>query len=184
MQRMFLSAPDFVVRAVADMAAGRPADRDAIRRFVAGSPAAAPDGRLPERIKRPAAPARGGAYHDIRLYADELNATYLGNRSTAEIAWGRKISAGIRRSIQFGSYDPTRNRITMNRRLDRAGIPRYFVEYILFHEMLHEVLGIGERADGRRDIHGRVFKLMESTYPDFDKALRYERELCKQLHLL
>ena len=72
----------------------------------------------------------------------------------------------------------------MNRKLDNPGVPRYFVEFVLFHEMLHEVLGIGERADGRRDIHGRVFRLMESTYPDYDRAMRFERELCRRLGIL
>ncbi len=69
----------------------------------------------------------------------------------------------------------------MNRKLDSAQVPAYFVEYILFHEMLHEVLGIGSRADGRRDIHGSLFRLMESTYPDFDRAQRFEKELCRRL---
>ncbi|MDR0362810.1 MAG: hypothetical protein LBJ46_09035 [Planctomycetota bacterium] len=184
LQRIFLSAPDEVVRALAAMAAGRGGDRAAIRAFIAE---ALPAGRKEAEKRSPTDPpttSTPGMFHDIHAYARELNSLYLDSRSTADIAWGRSGGGRIRRSIQFGSYDPVRNLITMNRRLDRSDIPRYFIEYILFHEMLHEVLGIGERPDGRRDIHGRIFKLMESTFPDFDKAARFERELVKRLDLL
>ncbi len=130
-----------------------------------------------------AAAERRTAHHDIGEYARYLNETYLGGRSTARIVWGRR-SPPSRRSIRFACYDPARNMVIMNRKLDNAAIPAYFVEYILFHELLHEVLGIGERKDGRRDIHGSLFKLMESTFPDYEKAIRFEKELCKRLGTL
>ena len=58
------------------------------------------------------------------------------------------------------------------------------MEYILFHEMLHEVLGMDLGPDGRRSVHGRLFKLMESTYPDYEKAVAYEKGLCRRLETL
>ncbi len=123
-------------------------------------------------------------HHDIGEYARYLNETYLGGRSRARVVWGRRRTLPSRRSIRFACYDPQRNLVIMNRKLDNAAIPAYFVEYILFHELLHEVLGIGERKDGRRDIHGSLFKLMESTFPDYEKARRFEKELCRRLGTL
>lgn len=179
LHRAFLSAPAEVLDEVAALLAGRRADRARILSFVeerlreAGPP-------LPPR-RRPARSAGTGAAHDLAAYAGELNRLYLNGRSSAAVSWGRRGARRGSRSIRFACYDASRNLIIMNRKLDSPAIPRYFVEFVLFHEMLHEVLGIGEKADGRRDIHGRVFKLMETTFPDYDKALRFERELVRHL---
>lgn len=185
LQRMFLYASDQVldevVGVVSSGRAGSPG-RAALRAFI--------DNRVAEL--RAAQPAKRSvssdrlqsSHHPIADYAVYLNKTYLGDRSTAQVVWGRKNRVRSSRSIRFAAYDPVRNRITMNRKLDRADIPRYFIEFVLFHEMLHEVLGIGERPDGRRDIHGSLFQLMESTFPDAQRAREYEHELCKRLGYL
>ena len=178
LQRAFLNADAAVLNEIALLLAGRPTERLALRSFIDacfqdGVPTAQPQEPSPERQK--------SQHHDIAAYARELNATYLGGRSTARVVWGRRSTRRSTRSIRFACYDPERNMVIMNRKLDSARIPAFFVEYVLFHEMLHEVLGIGEREDGRRDIHGSLFKLMESTFPDYDKAQRYEKELCKHL---
>ncbi len=182
LQRIFLDSPPEVLEELGDLLAGRETRRGAVRAFVdrrfREEPPAAE--RAPAR-RRPSPARQAPAHHDIAGMAARLNETYLGNRSRAGVVWGRRNKTRSRRSIRFGCFDPARNLIIMNRKLDRPDIPAYFVEFILFHEMLHEVLGIDSRPDGRRDIHGKLFKLMESTYPDYDKAQRFERELCTRL---
>lgn len=179
LQRIFLDSEPEVLDEIALLLTGRKTNRCALRRFIRDrfqdTPAVARPRRIPdgERVR--------SGHHDIAAYARELNATYLNGRSRAEVVWGRRSNRRSRRSIRFACYDPERNLVIMNRKLDSPAIPAYFVEYVLFHELLHEVLGIGEREDGRRDIHGSLFKLMESTFPDYEKARRYERELCKRL---
>ena len=186
LQEIFLNATSGVLDELAGMISGRHGDRSAIRDFVAANFSADAEASFQSRTPPAPAPDAGrGHHHDLAAYADELNRLYLRGRSTASITWGRRNNSRRRvRSIRFGCYDPSRDIIIMNRKLDSAGIPRFFVEYILFHEMLHGVLGIGERADGSRDIHGKIFKLMESTFPDLDKALRFEKEFCRQLGIL
>ncbi|MCC8179538.1 MAG: hypothetical protein LIP23_01295 [Planctomycetes bacterium] len=186
LQRMFLYASEQVLdEVVGVVTSGRrgSTSRAALRSFI--------DNRVSElrtaapAAKRTVSPDRlRSSYHPITEYAQYLNETYLGNRSTAEVVWGRRNSVRSSRSIRFAAYDPVRNRITMNRKMDRPDIPRYFIEFVLFHEMLHEVLGIGERPDGRRDIHGSLFQLMESTFPDAQRAREFEQELCKRLGYL
>jgi hypothetical protein len=178
LQRAFLDAPPGVIGELGDILAGRECDRAALRRFIDGAlPADAP----PAARRPPNATARDSSHHDLSGYASRLNETYLGGRSRAGVVWGRRDRRKSRSSIRFACYDPARNLIIMNRKLDRPDIPAYFVEFVLFHEMLHEVLGMDEGPDGRRSIHGKLFKLMESTYPDYEKALRFEKELCKRL---
>lgn len=179
LQRIFLDAGPDVLDDIAALLTGRKTDRAVLRRFIDERFRESPAVARPRR--EPAAERAQFSVHDIAAYARDLNRIYLNGRSTAQVVWGRRSTRRSRRSIRFACYDPERNMVIMNRKLDNLDIPAYFVEYVLFHEMLHEVLGIGSRADGRRDIHGSLFKLMESTYPDFDKAQRYEKELCKRL---
>ena len=64
-------------------------------------------------------------------------------------------------------------------------MPRYFVRYIIFHEMLHAFLDIDESASGRRSIHPPRFKRMEKAYPDYGRALAWmenPRHLNRLLH--
>ncbi|MCD8350368.1 MAG: hypothetical protein LUC93_07145 [Planctomycetaceae bacterium] len=179
LQRIFLDSDTDVLDDIVCLLNGRETDRAALRRFIDER---FKDGASEAQPRRSIPPDRTrSSHHDIAAYARDLNQTYLGGRSTATVMWGRRSTKRSRRSIRFACYDPERNVVIMNRKLDNPDIPGYFVEFVLFHEMLHEVLGIGERADGRRDIHGSLFKLMESTYPDYDKALRYEKELCSRL---
>ncbi len=181
LQRIFLDSDVEVLDDIAGLLLGRRVERVALRRFI--DERFRGDGVGVGEVRRRGSSAErvASSHHDIIAYARHLNATYLGNRSKCLVIWGHRSRRRSRRSIRFACYDPQRDVIIMNRKLDNPGIPAYFVEFVLFHEMLHEVLGIGERADGRRDIHGRLFKLMESTYPDYDKALWFEKELCKRL---
>lgn len=171
--RMFLHAPEEVCDALADWIAGRTRERDRVQEFIDANVHRI---RPPTRAPRPPRVRTMGKHHDLDELARHLNATLLDGRSTAEVGWGRKVTARNARQIRLGSYDPVRNRITISQRLDRRDIPRYMVEYVLFHEMLHEVLGIGERPDGRRDIHSRIFRLMEETFPHYEQARAFERK--------
>ena len=179
LQRIFLDSDPDVLDEIASLLSGGKTERKALRRFI--DEQFRGDGEVAARPRELGADRVSHEHHDIEAYARHLNATYLGGRSTAKVVWGRRSTRRSRRSIRFACYDPERNLVIMNRKLDTDRIPGYFVEYILFHEMLHEVLGIGERKDGRRDIHGSLFKLMESTFPDYEKAQRFEKELCARL---
>lgn len=173
LHRMFLDAPEEVIRALGRWLGGKRMRRDTVQEFIDANS---------HRVAQTEAQSRGtvirtaGRVHDLQAIRDEINAAYLETRSKAPVTWGRKITRRKVRSVRLGWYDPARNLITISQRLDRSDIPRYMVGYVVFHEMLHEVLGIGERPDGKRDIHGRHFRLMEQTYPDYERALAFERK--------
>jgi len=177
--RTFLGAPPEVVDATGCFIAGDARSGETVREWLQAV-TALPVGQTRERTSRSSASGPSGRHHDLPALWARLNERYLQNRSRAEVAWGRRDGGRRTRSIRFGWYDPSRRLIVMNRRLDRPDVPEAFVSYVLFHEMLHEVLGIGERPDGRRDIHGRLFRLMEKTFPDYDEAVRFERVFIRQ----
>ncbi|MCC8115969.1 MAG: hypothetical protein LIP18_02245 [Planctomycetes bacterium] len=182
LQRAFLDSPDDVLSELAQLILGRHTDKLALRRFIDSAFRENPEQGRPRR--QVGVDRQVSSHHDIERYARDLNDIYLGGRSTARVVWGRKGKRRSRRSIRFACYDPERNLVIMNRKLDSAAIPAYFVEYVLFPEMLPEVLGSGARPDGRRDGPGSLLQLMDSTYPDSDQARRFERELCKHLDKL
>jgi len=92
------------------------------------------------------------------------------------VSWGRQTNSSRRiRSIHFGSYNWTRNVIRIHPDLDRDYVPRYFIESVLLHEMLHVDLGVSRTSDGRRSSHSREFKRRECDLPNYERAREWER---------
>lgn len=171
--KMFLDAPDSVVDTLGRWLAGKRIERDLVQEYINANRAQVRP-RTPEVRRRRLRTA--GEHHDLAAIAARVNSLYLQGRSRAPITWGREITRRRARVFRLGCFDPVSGIITISRRLDHRDIPVYMVEYVIFHEMLHEVLGIGERPDGRRSIHGRTFKMMEQTFPDYDKARAFEKK--------
>lgn len=116
-----------------------------------------------------------GRYHDLAFLREKVNRLYLGNRSQAAVSWGGPLRRRAARFLRLGWYDQRRRLIVISRRLDAADVPAYVVEYILFHEMLHEIIGIRAGVNGRRKIHTSTFRLLEETFPDYVRAQAFER---------
>jgi predicted metal-dependent hydrolase len=107
---------------------------------------------------------------------DELNERYFGNKIEAAITWGPRTGRPRRRnSIKMGSYSVEDRLIRIHRSLDRAFVPRYFVEWIVFHEMLHQVHDIKVK-NGRREFHSKAFMADEAQFHRYEEARAWERK--------
>lgn len=116
-----------------------------------------------------------GEHYDLRQIFDELNARYFDNRIDASITWGARTGRPRRRnSIKMGSYSVEERLIRIHRSLDRAFVPQFFVEWIVFHEMLHQVHDIRVK-NGRREFHSKEFLADEAMYEHYDEAKSWER---------
>jgi hypothetical protein len=116
-----------------------------------------------------------GEQHDLRDIYDELNARYFRGKIDAAITWGQRTGRPRRRnSIKMGSYSVEDRLIRIHRSLDRAFVPRFFVAWIVFHEMLHQVHDIRVK-NGRREFHSKEFMADEAMYEHFDQAKSWER---------
>jgi hypothetical protein len=116
-----------------------------------------------------------GEHHDLRHIYEELNARYFENKIDAAITWGARNGRPRRRnSIKMGSYSVEDRLIRIHRSLDRAFVPRFFVAWIVFHEMLHQVHDIRVK-NGRREFHSKEFLADEAMYEHYDEAKRWER---------
>jgi hypothetical protein len=120
-----------------------------------------------------------GEHHDLGMIYEELNAHYFDNSVEAHIGWGRMGTPPgrrrRRRSIKLGSYLSTGALIRVHPVLDAAWVPRFFVEYIVYHEMLHHVVEMPVQ-DGRRCMHGAEFKARERRFSRYAEAIAWERE--------
>lgn len=169
---MFLEAPDDVVRALAAYAAGsRPRAGAVIDGFVR---------RNEERVRRARAERQvrglvsGGNHHDLLAMYRELNATCFGGAIDARIGWGREPPARRRHSIKMGTYFHDARVIRVHPALDRPDVPDFFVRFIVFHEMLHQAVPPVAAGD-RRLSHPPEFRRRERAYPEYARAIAWER---------
>jgi predicted metal-dependent hydrolase len=112
-----------------------------------------------------------------------VNARYFASRVETKISWSRDHQLRTRRrlrSIKLGSYTARDKLIRVHPALDAAFVPRFFVEYIVYHEMLHHVLP-PRRSGKRRSLHGPEFQAREKDFEQFEAALQWERENLERL---
>ncbi|HZI95254.1 MAG TPA: SprT-like domain-containing protein [Patescibacteria group bacterium] len=115
-----------------------------------------------------------GFQYDLKEIYERMNSRYFGGRLRVAITWGKSNAKNRRYSIDFGSYDASRRIIRINPSLDRPFVPRFFVDYIVYHEMLHAAIGIRELANGRRALHSPRFRQEERQFRFYRSALRWE----------
>ena len=80
----------------------------------------------------------------------------------------------------MGSYSVEDRLIRIHRSLDRAFVPRFFVEAVVFHEMLHQVHDI-KLKNGRREFHSKAFLADEGRFERYLEARVWEREHLDEL---
>jgi len=120
-----------------------------------------------------------GRKHDLQAIFGRLNDTYFQGMVDATVGWARNTrSPGDRRqrtTIKLGTYCADRKLIRIHPVLDRSWVPRYFVEYVVFHEMLHHMMPMPVR-DGRRELHPPQFLEREQRFRHYARAIEWERE--------
>ena len=132
---------------------------------------------LPERRPRRHHLDARGKYHDLEGIRDELLVTHFAGNfdlftPIPPVTWGRRGQSQTRGGLHFGSYSPGTGLVRLHSVLDQEAVPRWFVRYVLFHELLHAAL-TGERdTEGR--VHGAEFTRRERAYPEYRRALEWE----------
>lgn len=113
-----------------------------------------------------------GHYYNLEEVFDSLNARFFGGLlGRPELTWSEGMA---RRSL--GHYDAAHNTIVVSRVFDRPSSPRYAIEYLLYHEMLHLKHPVKMRGL-RRCVHPREFKAEEALFPQLREALAFIKRL-------
>ncbi|HEV8577574.1 MAG TPA: hypothetical protein VGX68_00720 [Thermoanaerobaculia bacterium] len=121
-----------------------------------------------------------GEVFDLREVFADLNQRYFAGHLKADISWGRDhFGPPHRRSrtsiLQLGSYSFEDVLIRVHRLLDSPEVPRYVVESVVYHEMLHADMP-PEVRNGRRLFHTPEFRRRERLYRNLWRAERWLAE--------
>jgi hypothetical protein len=176
---MLEGAPDSVTRAIAHILLAKlyrkpiePVHANRYRRHL-GSEAVI---RRAETVRRSrgrknVSTAQGNTY-DLDEVFDHLNRQFFnGLLGRPVLTWS---AHSARR--QLGHYDAAHNTIVVSRVFDRPETPRYAVEYLVFHEMLHLKHPVRMRG-GRRCVHSREFQQEEKMFPHLDQVKEFLKRL-------
>jgi hypothetical protein len=171
----FLSAPEAVLQHLGEYLRSRSpqawrAVGDYARTLV---PAVTPEAAIPLCTK--------GRTYDLAAIRDVVNERHFSGRLKCRITWGRMGRRPRRartRTIRFGSYAKALDLIRINPLLDDPSVPLEFVEYIVFHEMLHAV--VPGAAGGARPHHSG-YRALERRYPGYDRLRTISAALTRRL---
>lgn len=169
---IFLKASDDVIRDLAryivfnDDSASK-----AIGSYIDDAPGGAGcDNLRPERLNT------DGKVHDLRAIFDRLNHRYFDGDVSCRISWGRHVRRGkARRSINVGSYTLEDDIIRIHPGLDQEWVPDYYLEWVVYHEMLHATHPI-RVVNGRRRFHTSAFTRDERRFSHFIEAVAWEKQ--------
>jgi hypothetical protein len=111
-----------------------------------------------------------GSFFNLKAVLDDLNHRFFGGElGIVGIGWSPNRSRTM-----LGHYDSSHRTITVTRWLDRRSVPRYVVEYLVFHEMLHARFPV-EHRNHRRVVHSQDFRQAERSFPHYSRAIRWLR---------
>jgi predicted metal-dependent hydrolase len=109
-------------------------------------------------------PARGHFY-DLDAIFEQLNTQFFhGLMGRPRMSWSQTRTRRI-----LGHYDPAHNAIVISRIFDHPGVPRYVLDYIVYHEMLHLKHPVKLRGS-RRCVHSAEFQAEEKLFPKWAEA--------------
>jgi len=168
--RIFLEADESVIQAVADYIRNRKSALPVIQAFIRRHGSS-----LKSRTVRRAPLRTEGICHCLATLFANINAEYFQGEISASITWGRRVSGRRVRRVTLGSYCRDSRTIRINPLLDRKTVPRFFLEFIIYHEMLHAALGTVV-TNGRRSIHFSEFRQREKQFAAYEQSVRWEKE--------
>lgn len=88
-----------------------------------------------------------------------------------------------RRGITWGTHRNTTEGplVLVNAVLDAKDTPDYVVEHIVWHELCHQAVPPQSAMNGRRKVHSRAFRELESRYPRLAEAEKWEQSRVAEL---
>ncbi len=117
-----------------------------------------------------------GKFYDLQVIYDRVNREYFNSELQLLITWESGWGWNNLRSITFGQYHDTFKLIRIHEMLDAPFFPAFFVEFVVYHEMVHAVVPGTFDAYGRCRLHGPAFKARERQYARYKEAVAWQKE--------
>jgi len=127
--------------------------------------------RQPVRRRRPRRTKHygtAGRRFDLNEVFDQVNREYFeGRLPRPPLSWTR--NSGRRR---MGYVEEGSRKVFISRSMDRPSVPRYAIEFIMYHELLHLIYP-SERRGRKMLHHTKAFRQAERRFKHYAKARRW-----------
>jgi hypothetical protein len=118
-----------------------------------------------------------GMHYDLKIRLQFVLDHYLPEKpiETPAITWfGSRIREATRRRL-LGAYFPNEHKIKIHRILDQQDIPEFFVDYVIYHEVLHALHPPTKKRGEKRKIHHSTFRSVEKQFPLYKEVKEWEK---------
>ena len=172
-------APEPVLHAIAHILLAKiyrkpidPREAARYRRYIGGREVSAKAHLVRQMRGRKQLRGAQGRVYDLEAIFDELNLRFFhGLMGRPNLTWSRDHARN-----SLGHYDPAHNAIVVSRVFDHPRVPRYAIEYLLYHEMLHLKHPVRLRGS-RRCVHPPQFQQEEKLFPELERAKAFLKKL-------
>jgi len=172
-------APTPVLKAIAHILLAkmyrRPIDREAAtryRKYVSSHHVSRKAHLVRQMRGRKHLDSAQGRTYDLEALFEDLNQRFFhGLMARPQMTWSRDHARN-----SLGHYDPAHNAIVVSRIFDHPRVPRFAVEYIVYHEMLHLKHPVRLRGS-RRCVHSAEFQAEEKLFPQLDAVKQFLKGL-------
>ena len=179
-------APPEVIRAIAFLLVARllsrkaPPEHERVYRSFSFTPEAlrASDIARRQRGRKMISTSTGRVYDLEKLFRRLNRRHFDGALQMPTLTWSQRRARSI-----LGQHDRAHDTITISKILDSQDVPEWFVEYILFHEMLH-IKHAARIIKGRRYYHTPAFRAEERNYPRYEQAQEWLDRVIRGRHKL
>jgi predicted metal-dependent hydrolase len=170
LNRVFLSAEQEVLDEIIRFIKNTKKKTPLIRRFIDQN-----GQNLKKKSPRTMKVQTQGRYYDLLEIYKKINREYFNGQVSASITWGTKGTRRFAQKRTLGSYSSQNHMIRIHPLLDSRRVPLYFLEFIVYHEMLHADMGI-KKNGVRCSAHFGVFRNRERVFKHYERALTWEKK--------
>ena len=122
--------------------------------------------------------ARGNSYDLDKMFA-KLNRRYFDSSlEKPTLTWSQRKTRSI-----LGHHDRVHDTIVISKSLDSTQVPEWFVEFIIYHEMLH-IKHPAKFINGRRYYHTPAFRSEEQRFPRYQASQEWLDRVVRKNHEL
>ncbi len=116
-----------------------------------------------------------GKHHDLEKSFYRVNQYLFSDKLIKpHLVWNNRLT---RR--KFGHYQEDTNTVMVSISLDHPRVPEYVIDYVMYHELLHQKLGARLKND-RRYTHTPEFKKKELDFPQIAEAQQFLNKLSRR----
>jgi hypothetical protein len=172
-------APEPVLRAISHILIAKlyrkpisAAQANRYRRFASSEAVVRHSERIRQTRGRKRISTTQGNHYNLDEVFDSLNMRFFhGLMGRPQLTWSEHSARRL-----LGHYDAAHNTIVVSRVFDRRNTPRFAIEYLMYHEMLHLRHPV-KAKNGRRCVHSREFQAEENLFPELAQAKNYLKTL-------